>query len=73
MNRERIEEWWPLAARIIGFFVGTGILIQQALVPNPPGAQESLIAVAIGLMGPFAASLFAGTVEKARPKDREDA
>ncbi len=66
MNRERVEAWWPLVARILAFCLGAFIVVQQSLTPNPPGAQESLIALAIALMGPFAASLFAGTVEKAR-------
>ena len=66
MSRERIEDWWPLVARIIAFFVGAFLVLQQAMMPNPPGAQESLIAAGVGLMGPLAASLFAGTIEKAR-------
>jgi hypothetical protein len=66
MNRERIEDWWPLVARILMFLVGAGVFVQQATVPNPPGAQESLIAASLGLMGPLAAKLVAEGIEKTR-------
>lgn len=66
-SRTTIEESWPLIARILAFFLGVAIVIHQTfIVANPPGAQESLLALAIGLMGPFGASLFAGAVERAR-------
>jgi hypothetical protein len=68
MIRERIEEWWPLVARILMFFVGAGVFVQQATVPNPPGAQESLLAGAVGLMAPLAAYGMASAVGKARQK-----
>jgi hypothetical protein len=65
------EAWWALIARVIAFLFGGALIYQQATMPNPPGAQESLIAVGVGLMGPFAASLFASGVERARGKDPE--
>lgn len=65
-RRQKLEAWWALIARIIAFFFGAFLIYQQATMPNPPGAQESLIAVGVGLMGPFAASFFASAVEKAR-------
>ncbi len=72
MNRQRIEEWWPLIARILMFFVGAGVFIQQSIVPNPPGAQESLLAGAIGLMAPLAAYGVASAVGKARQNTESD-
>lgn len=72
MYRERVEEWWPLIARILMFFVGAGVFIHQSLVPNPPGAQETLLAAALGLMGPLAAYGAASAVEKVRKKDEEE-
>lgn len=68
MTRELIEAWWPLVARILMFFVGAGVFVQQSLVPNPPGAQESLLAGAVGLMAPLAAYGMASAVGKARQK-----
>ncbi len=50
------------------FFVGAGVFVQQSLVPNPPGAQESLLAGAVGLMAPLAAYGVASAVGKARQK-----
>ena len=68
MTRELIEAWWPLVARILMFFLGAGVFVQQSLVPNPPGAQESLLAGAVGLMAPLAAYGMASAVGKARQK-----
>lgn len=68
-RRQKLEAWWALVARILAFFFGAGLIYQQASMPNPPGAQESLIAVGVGLMGPFAASLLASGVERARGKE----
>jgi hypothetical protein len=65
-RRAKVEAWWPPIARIVAFLIGAGICVQQSLVPNPPGAQESLLALAIGLMGPFGASLFASGAERVR-------
>lgn len=72
MTRERIEEWWPLISRILMFFLGAGVWVQQSLVPNPPGAQESLLAGGIGLMMPLAAYGAAAGVEKVRKRSEGD-
>lgn len=71
-RRENFEAWWAAIARVLAFFFGAFLLYQQATAPNPPGAQESLIAVAVGLMGPFAASVFASTIEKSRTRGDGD-
>jgi hypothetical protein len=72
MIRERIEEWWPLVSRILMFFVGAGVFVQQATVPNPPGAQESLLAGAIGLMAPLAAYGVASAVAKKKTESERE-
>ena len=71
-SRRTIEDSWPLIARIAAFILGTAIIVDQTfLVENPPGAQDSLLALAIALMGPFGASLFAGAVERARGEEAD--
>jgi hypothetical protein len=71
MSRDRIEAWWPVVARIVMFCIGAFVFVQQSMAPNPPGAQESLLAAALGLMGPLAAYGIAAGVEKARGKIEE--
>lgn len=70
-----IEKSWAIGARILAFFFGGFLIYGQSRVPNPPGAQESILLVAVGLMGPLGASVFAAMVtaghEKSRKADSE--
>lgn len=69
-RRENVEAWWPLIARILGFFFGAWLIYLQATAPNPPGAQEWIVLAGIGCMGPTVASAVATVVEAARGSRR---
>jgi len=60
------EAAWAFVARILAFFFGMFLIYQQSTMPDPPGAQESLIAVGAGFMGPFVVTALATALEKAR-------
>lgn len=52
-----VEAWWPLVSRVIAFFLGVAIVVFQLVSQG----EERLwmLAVAVTLMGPAVASVFA--------------
>lgn len=68
-----VEAWWPLIARILAFFFGVYLLWDQAHVPNPPGAQEWVIAAGIGCMGPTVATAVATIIDSIRGNSKDPA
>jgi DNA-binding IclR family transcriptional regulator len=60
------EAWWALTARVLSFFVGMGIAVWQTVILDVP--QPWSLAVAVGMMGPAAASATADVLLAARGK-----
>jgi hypothetical protein len=50
VNREEAEQWWALIARVMAFFLGSGILIWQTVIEEAD--RLYLIVAAVGLCGP---------------------
>lgn len=53
-RRAEIEAWWALIARILAFFLGSGILIWQTVVEEHD--RLYLTIAGVGLCGPVVAA-----------------
>lgn len=66
--RGEVEAWWPLVARMSGFFFGMFLIYNEQ--QPPPGTEEWIMIAAIGCMGPTVATTVAIVIEAVRGSTR---